>query len=239
MPSRVPAKVGRICYVRAMSTIHSPRYHRLLILVIATLVIATALSCNRGAEQSDEPPASGADATSGSTPGRMELPAGHPPIGGQIDPSDLPLKENGSGSLAELERGRTATREEEASDSFVRGFHLTFTVDQASRDYPAARDLFKRAIALDPEYAEAYRGLAYAEFNIGFNRDAAMENYLKAIDLKPDYGEVHYALAFMYAMDDLEKGSVHLEKALELGVEDERKLVERFYGGSESPLGSR
>jgi tetratricopeptide (TPR) repeat protein len=65
--------------------------------------------------------------------------------------------------------------------------------------------------------------------NIGFNHEAAMANYQKAIELKPDYGEAHYALAFMYAMSDLEKGREHLKRALELGVADERNLVDNFY----------
>jgi tetratricopeptide (TPR) repeat protein len=209
---------------------HFFRNRLLLIFALATSLL---LACSdRGAEETgrDDTAPGGASATDqGSSDQPGGLPAGHPPIGDQVDPTTLPLRENGSGSLAELERARAATRNQEACRFLERGFHLTFTSDKQSRNYPAARDFFRSAIELDPDYAEAYRGLAYAEFNIGFNREAAMEGYLKAIEMKPDYGEAHYALAFMYAMDDLEKGSEHLKKALDLGLEDERNLIENFY----------
>ena len=57
---------------------------------------------------------------------------------------------------------------------------------------------------------------------------------VKAIELKPDYGEAHYALSFMCAMDpsnqaNMAKGAEHFKRAMELGVEDERNLGQRFY----------
>ena len=62
------------------------------------------------------------------------LPEGHPPIDGatpgsaaSVDPNTLPLKEKGSGSEAELERGRKATSNAEAADAYARGFRLTVT----------------------------------------------------------------------------------------------------------------
>jgi tetratricopeptide (TPR) repeat protein len=146
-----------------------------------------------------------------------------------VDPATLPLKETGSGSLAELERGRSGTRNAQAADCFARGFRQIFSSDVEKRNYAAGKEAFLEAIALDPNYAEAYRGLAYAEFNLGFNQPAAIENYQKAIALKPDYGEAHYALAFMYAMDDREQGAKHFKRAMELGVVDERNLATKFY----------
>ena len=171
------------------------------------------------------------------------LPEGHPPIGDQsatagtgapVDPQSLPLKEKGSGSLTELTRAQGGTKNPAAAAAFAQGFHLTFTTDQSRRDYPRARELYQQALRLDPKFAEAYRGLAYAEFNIGFNADAALVNYEKAIELKPDYGEAHYALSFMCAMDpsnqaNMAKGAEHFKRAMELGIEDERNLGQRFY----------
>ena len=179
-----------------------------------------------------ETPAPGTAGGPGASGG---LPEGHPPIdggapgGAPVDPSTLPLKATGSGSLAELERGRAATKVAEAAAVYDKGFRLTFTSDQGSRDYEQARKFFNQALALDPKYAEAYRGLAYAEFNIGFNKEAALANYMKAIEIKPDYGEAYYALAFMYAMDNKEKGAEYFKKAMELGVADERNLGTQFY----------
>jgi tetratricopeptide (TPR) repeat protein len=176
---------------------------------------------------------------------RGTLPEGPPPIGGQsgsapaptgadVDPHSLPLKEKGSGSQAELNRAQGGTKNPAAAAAFADAFHLTFTSDQAARNYPRARDLYQQALRLDPKFAEAYRGLAYAEFNIGFNADAALMNYEKAIELKPDYGEAHYALSFMCAMDpsnqaNMAKGAEHFKRAMELGIDDERNLGQRFY----------
>jgi hypothetical protein len=215
-----------------------PASARFLLGVVLLVTFSLGNGCNRADE--GRKVSSGTSSTQSSSSmrsgSRGALPEGHPPIDGAtpgsaatVDPNTLPLKEKGSGSEAELERGRKATSSTEAADAYARGFRLTFTSDQARRDYAAARDLFEQALSLDSNYAEAYRGLAYAEFNLGFNRDAAVKHYKKALELKPGYGEAHYALAFMYAMDNLEEGAVHFKKALELGVEDERNLGQRFY----------
>jgi tetratricopeptide (TPR) repeat protein len=205
------------------------RFHFLLVLGAAFALLAACGKKEEGRRvETAEQGMPGGQGASG-------LPEGHPPIdggtmgGAPVDPSALPLKETGSGSLAELERGRAATKNAEAAAAYEKGFRLTFTSDQGGRDYEQARTLFNQAITLDSKYAEAYRGLAYAEFNIGFNKEAALKNYMKAIELKPDYGEAHYALAFMYAMDNTEKGAEYFKKAMELGVADERDLGTRFY----------
>jgi tetratricopeptide (TPR) repeat protein len=207
---------------------------RLLILLgLGAALALLAVACGKKDEgRRVETPAQDMSGGPGASGG---LPEGHPPIDGStpggtpVDPSALPLKETGSGSLAELERGRAATKVAEAAAAYDKAFRLTFTSDQNGRDYEQARTLFNQAIALDQKYAEAYRGLAYAEFNIGFNKEAALANYMKAIELKPDYGEAHYALAFMYAMDNTEKGAEYFKKAMELGIADERELGPRFY----------
>lgn len=148
---------------------------------------------------------------------------------GPTDEHALPLKLTGLNSAAELKAGMEATQNEEARTFYEAGFRKTFTADAAKRDYAGAvRDL-EHAISLDGHYAEAYRALGYAKFNQGFNVDGAMGDYLKAVELKPSYGEAHYALAFMYAMGDREKGAVHFNKAMELGIPDERDLKTKFY----------
>ena len=45
----------------------------------------------------------------------------------------------------------------------------------------------------------------------------------------PDYGEAHYALSFMLTQSDLERGRRHFERAMQLGVPDERNLRGQFY----------
>ncbi len=201
------------------------------LLALGVVLALGPVACQKSGDEGRRVESAPAGSEAGGTPGSAALPEGHPPIGGgePVDPSTVPMKETGSGSLAELERGRAATQVAEAAAAYDQGFRLTFTSDQSKRDYVQARELFNKAIALDPNYAEAYRGLAYAEFNVGFNKDAALANYKKAIELKPDYGEAHYALAFMYAMENPEMGADHFKKAMELGVDDERNLGTQFY----------
>lgn len=174
-----------------------------------------------------------------------ELPDGHPPVGdaaapmarlGSDAPTDdnaLPLKLTGLNSLDEMKRGMQGTQNAEARTAFEEGYRKTFTADATKRDYMGAVEDLKKAISLDPDFAQAHRALGYAEFNTGFNVTGALAEYEKAVELKPDYGEAHYALAFMYAMEGQEraKGEEHYRKAMELGIPDERGLGERFYNG--------
>lgn len=176
---------------------------------------------------------------------QAQLPEGHPPVGGEAammggglgdsgptDDNPLPLKLKGLNSVEELARGEKSTDNAEAAKLFASGFRKTFCADASKRDYAGAVKDLEKAISLDPDYAEAYRALGYAQFNLGFNVDEAMKNYKKAVTLKPDYGEAHYALAFMYAMGDRAKGKEHFDKAMKLGIPDERNLGEQFYSGN-------
>ena len=175
------------------------------------------------------------------TPDQTALPEGHPPTAGgptgrlgsdaPTDDDPLPLKLTGLSSLKELEASAAGTDNAEAREAFMAGYRKTFTADAGKRDYAGAERDLGKAVGLDPGFAEAHRALGYARFNLGFNVRAAMEAYLKAVELKPEYGEAHYALAFMYAMSDLESGKVHFEKAMELGILDERSLGSRYYSG--------
>ncbi len=177
----------------------------------------------------------GHPAVDGSPGGAAPTPGSAPMLGDADAPTDddpLPLKLTGLSSVKEMEAGKKAATDKEAAKLFEQGFRKTFTADGSRRDYPGAVQDLQQAIRIDPNYAQAYRALGYAEFNIGFNVDAAMQNYTKAVQLDPDYGEAHYALAFMYAMSDLERGRVHYEKAMQLGVPDERNLGERFYNAA-------
>ena len=175
---------------------------------------------------------------------KAALPEGHPPVeggggmagglgdAGPTDENALPLRLQGLSSVQELEKGKTMTENEEARQAFESGFRKTFTADAQKRDYTGATQDLDRALGLDPNFAAAYRARGYAKFNLGFNVPDALSDYLKAVELRPDYGEAHYALAFMYAMPgqgDIQKGAVHFERAMELGIPDERSLKEKFY----------
>lgn len=200
------------------------------IVSVLILVLAVLTGCGGGKLNEEEQEA--------------QLPEGHPPIGGApgggmgqglgsdapTDGHQLPLKLTGLNSVKEMERSRNGTSNAEAQELFAQGFRKTYTADGSKRDYPGAVADLEKAVALDPEFAEAYRALGYAKFNMGFDVNAAMVNYQKAVELDPEYGEAHYALAFLYAMGDRTKGAEHFKKAMELGVPDESNLKERFYG---------
>jgi hypothetical protein len=59
--------------------------------------------------------------------------------------------------------------------------------------------------------------------------EGATEWYRKAVALDPDYGEAHYALSFMLTQFDMAEGRTHFERAMALGVPDERDLGGKFY----------
>jgi tetratricopeptide (TPR) repeat protein len=199
-------------------------------------VIAMVMMGCGGGQLSDS------DQAEQSTPESGQLPEGHPPVqgsgggpmgmGGDPGPTDdheIPLKLTGNNSVQELEAGLAETDNAEAQALFATGFRKTFSADRAKRDYAGAAEDLEKALALVPDYAHAYRALGYAKFNMGFDVDAAFQNYQKAVELNPEYGEAHYALAFMYVTRDINKGSEHFDKAMELGVPDERNLGPRYF----------
>jgi hypothetical protein len=147
--------------------------------------------------------------------------------------SELPLSSTGLGSAAELAKALSHLDDSDARRVFEEAFRLTFTSQRDSRDFKRANELFRRVLEHDPECAECYRGLAYAEFNTSFDFPGTIALYEKAVALRPDYGEAHYALAFMLGTSDLATGAEHFKRAMELGVTDERNLRERFYSGIE------
>ncbi len=228
----------------------------LLAVAIAAGTGAMASGCSREdemevvplppeARRSAEAPAAAAEArripTHGDLPGPhpapgepADLPPGHPPVSTRpAEPEtdghpDLPLKKTGIGSAAELRRALEAAREE-ARPHLDAGFRLAFTARPAARDYAGAERELRATIAADPGSAAAHRALAYAVFNQGFNVSGALPLYEKAIELDPNYGEAHYALAFILGPENPARGRVHFEKAMSLGVPDERNLRERFY----------
>jgi hypothetical protein len=188
------------------------------------------------------PGAAGRDATSGrqeggAAPPAGSLPEGHPPIAGDEgstgsmapDVSGRMLKPEGIGSEAELERCLAKVEDPALRARFEQGFRACFTTMQSARDYVLAADAANEVLAKIPNFAPAYRVLAYARLNTGFDMQGATEMYQKAVAADPEYGEAHYGLAFMLTQTDRERGRTHFEKAMALGVPDERDLRTQFY----------
>jgi tetratricopeptide (TPR) repeat protein len=165
-----------------------------------------------------------------STTGRTAIAQPHPPAAAPAeDGAPLPLKAEGIGSKAELDHALAKLEDDVARAQFEKGFRGCFVTDRALRDYAGAVPAMEAVLERVPGFAPAYRVLAYAYFNMSFDMTRAVEYYEKAIAADPAYGEAHYALSFMLTQSDLERGRRHFERAMELGVPDERDLRGQFY----------
>jgi TolB-like protein/Flp pilus assembly protein TadD len=105
-------------------------------------------------------------------------------------------------SLSSGERGawkRGATRDLDAYTYYLRGRKYFYKYDK--RGITSARELFERAIGLDPSYARAYAGIAdccsYLFMYAGrdpANLERAAASAAKAIELDPELAEAHASL---------------------------------------------
>jgi hypothetical protein len=141
----------------------------------------------------------------------------------------LPLPATGIASEQELARCQAELTDPEKRKQFEEAFRLTFTLDKASRNGTRARALLDALIESMPKHACSFRTRGYVHINNGFDVDSAIADYTRAIEHSPNYGEAHYALAFAHTVRDAAQGQVHFQKAMELGIRDERNLGPRFF----------
>jgi DNA-binding winged helix-turn-helix (wHTH) protein/TolB-like protein/Flp pilus assembly protein TadD len=112
-------------------------------------------------------------------------------------------------TVSESERARLArrhTRSLEAYDLFLRAQALFLA--RGARENLQARELFRQAIEIDPQFARAYAGLAMThaiEHRLSPRVDAAasLQRALalaqSALQIDPDLAEVYWALGFVHA----------------------------------------
>jgi hypothetical protein len=205
---------------------------------------------SQGGTQTPSPgtEAGGAMAQGGGTPpgGAGGMPPGHPGMGsggmggggnpmmgstGPTDGNELPLKLTGLSSAAELKRELAKLSDKQQAAHFEQAFRLTFCADASKRNYSDAATLLEPLMTANPSFAPAYRVRGYARFNMNAMQPAeSIADYDKAVQLDPKYGEAFYAIAFMCAATgDREKGYDAYQKAMKLGIADERGIGERFY----------
>lgn len=129
-------------------------------------------------------------------------------------------------------RERYAPRNMHAHEFYLRGRQLAGRISDVASQQAAA--MYRRAIELDPEYAQAYAGLA----------DVLAQNLLwrlvpaadvlpeatgaahRALELAPDLAEAHVALGHMRSLTGDSDGATRsFERALELNPE----LFEAYY----------
>jgi TolB-like protein/Flp pilus assembly protein TadD len=113
-----------------------------------------------------------------------------------------------------------------AYDFFLRG--LSYFARHNIQDNVYARQMFERALEVDPEYGRAWAGLAYTYglehmyFNASnVNRDEALRTSRKALELAPDRVESHVSAGIAHCMvQDYPSAEAEFEKAIELDPEN-------------------
>jgi TolB-like protein/DNA-binding winged helix-turn-helix (wHTH) protein len=124
----------------------------------------------------------------------------------------------------------------EVEDLYLRGRYSHNLTTAAG--FTMARDLFTRAIELDPDFAPAYAGLASCHFLLGFFGDAPREAAAAAsvaaaraaLELDPDLAEAWGVLGatHLYFEWDWEAAGRELERALALAPNN--ALIRHGYG---------
>jgi TolB-like protein/DNA-binding winged helix-turn-helix (wHTH) protein/Tfp pilus assembly protein PilF len=130
-------------------------------------------------------------------------------------------------TLTREEQQRIAKRYTNNLDAYETFLRARFLINaRTSEDNRRARELFKKAIELDPAFARAYAGMAYS-YAIGYIRqwpadteqplEKALELSRQAITLDKELPESYWVAAFVYFYEvNLDKGTELLNQALAL-----------------------
>jgi serine/threonine protein kinase/Flp pilus assembly protein TadD len=129
---------------------------------------------------------------------------------------------------------KVATESVQAYDYYLRGRKFFHQHRRTSIEF--ARQMFTRAIEIDPNYARAYAGIADCCSILFMYFDARESNLKqasvasrKALELDPDLAEAHSAMGLAFS---LSKNFVEANKEFEKAMELDPKLYEApyFYG---------
>lgn len=135
------------------------------------------------------------------------------------------------GDRARLARRRAATANVEAYEYYLRG-RLAFDVYNR-RGVQQARQLFTRAVEIDPDYALAHAGLADCGTYLFMHvigqealRDAALESAQRAVELDPELAQAHVSLGLALS---LTRDHAAAEREFEHAVRLDPRLFEAHY----------
>ncbi len=126
---------------------------------------------------------------------------------------------------------RKQTDNPQAYDYYLRGRQFFHQFRRKGFDF--AREMFARAIVIDPQYARAYAGVADCCSFLYMYWDSSEDNLneadaasRKALELAPDLAEAHAASGLASALrKDFDKAQAEFESAIKL----DPKLYEAFY----------
>ena len=124
-----------------------------------------------------------------------------------------------------------ATQNVEAYEYYLRGRKFFYQMNEKSFHY--ARQMYAKAIQLDPAFALAYAGIAdccsflfmYAESSEANRREADF-NSQRALDLDPDLAEAHASRGLALT---IAKSYDEAERAFEEAIRRNAKLFEAYY----------
>src|SRR5215203_1671337 len=138
------------------------------------------------------------------------------------------------GEKKQIEKARAVNVQ--AYDYYLRGRQYTHQLRRKSLEF--ARQMFNRAIEIDPDYARAYAGVAdacsmlYTYFDArDFNLKQADAASHKALELEPELAEAHLARGLA---ESLRKRFDEAEREFEIAIKLDPKLFESafWYGRS-------
>jgi serine/threonine protein kinase/Flp pilus assembly protein TadD len=133
------------------------------------------------------------------------------------------------GEKKAIERDRSVNVQ--AYEYYLRGRQFIHQWSRSGLEY--ARQMFRRAIELDPEYSLAYAGLADSCSLLFMNCDAREQNLTqgnaasrRALELGPDLAEAHLAAGLVHS---LSMRFTEAEREFEFALKLDPKLFEAFY----------
>jgi tetratricopeptide (TPR) repeat protein len=155
----------------------------------------------------------------------------HGPNDGHDHGSAEVLRLNSAGHNSETRmKAEMAQVGGQAAQMYEKAYRLTFTLDRKKREPRTARAIFAQIIDKNPKFGPAYRGLGYTFVDDGFQMGKAIDWYRQSVRADPKYGLGHYGLAFLLpASGKATEGFKHFQKAISLGIKDERNLKGQFY----------
>src|SRR6202008_2839076 len=126
---------------------------------------------------------------------------------------------------------KAPTTDVQAYDYYLRG--RQFFYQFRSKGYEFARQMFARAIVIDPKYARAFAGVADCCSFLYMYWDSSEDNLneaeaasRKALELDPELAEAHAASGLAFA---LKKDFNHAQLEFEAAIRLDPKLYEAYY----------